>query len=330
MSNASYATASAQAVAVLVRERYGMPGPMRCALLNRGFNDIYRVESGGARWVLRISGWRERGLADVAGETAFLAHLDAAGVPVAAAVPAMDGALFTSIALPDGVRPVVLFRFAEGRLPGLDDAGDAGLQGMTLARLHDAADGFAGREAGRYRLDLDHLLHRQVAAVLALGLDAPEAVRALPALAERLGAVVAGMAGLSQTRCHGDCHGMNARIATAGPHAGEAVFFDFDDGGFGYLAYDLAVHLWAQISFGRRRHAVWHAFDAGYRTVRPMLPADERAIPVFVAIRHIWLMGEWASHTALWGREVLSAAWLEREMRFLLDWERERLSGGLF
>ncbi len=107
------------------------------------------------------------------------------------------------------------------------------------------------------------------------------------------------------------------------------MFFDFDDGGFGYLAYDLAVYLWAQVSFGRRRHAMWHAFLAGYRAVRAIARADEYAAHLFVAVRHIWLMGEYAGRTAEWGSEVLSSAWLAREVAFPLGWERDRLLPGL-
>ncbi len=322
----SYATASATAVANLVTALYDLGGLSACALLNRGFNDSYLLRTeAGERFVLRLSGHRARGPADVASETAFLAYLDTAGVPVAAAVPTRDGALFTTARLPDGPRAVVLFRYAEGRRPDLTRRRGTP-QGITLAQLHQAADRFPDREAGHYRLELDHLLHREVSATLALDLDAPRGRRDLLALAARLADAVGRLdAGLTRTRCHGDCHGLNARIATAGRHKDRAVFFDFDDGGFGYLAYDLAVHLWAQVSFGRQRHAMWHAFLAGYRSVRPVAPADERAVHLFVPIRHIWLMGEFASRTAEWGSEVLSAAWLERETAFLLDWERDKL-----
>ena len=323
-----YATASAEAVAALVKEQYALSDGSVCHLLVRGFNDVYEVNTGtGARYVLRLSGHRFRGPADVAAETAFLAYLDTKEVPVAAAVPTRDGALFTHAALPDGSRAAVLFRHAGGRRPDLDDPDDARVQGVALARVHRAADGFPGRSSGHYRLDLDHLLHRQVAAVQALDLHAPQARHNLEAVAQRLAAMIGRVdADLSRTRCHGDCHGLNAHVATAGPHAGQAVLFDFDDGGFGYLAYDLAVHLWAQVSFGRRRYAMWHAFEQGYRSVMPIAPADQAAIPVFVAIRHIWLMGEYAGRTAEWGREVLSASWLAREVDSLLAWERERLS----
>lgn len=40
-------------------------------------------------------------------------------------------------------------------------------------------------------------------------------------------------------------------------------------------------------------------------------------------------MGEYAGRTAEWGRETFSPAWLEREVAFLLAWERDRLGPSL-
>ena len=154
----SYATASVEAVAAFAAAHYDLgDGPLSCALLNRGFNDTYGLRtSAGESLVLRLSGHRARGPADVAAETEFLAYLDAVGVPVAAAVPTRSGALFTSARLPDGPRAVVLFRHAEGRRPELDAPEDARSQGVTLAQLHSAADRYPARMAGRYTLDLAH------------------------------------------------------------------------------------------------------------------------------------------------------------------------------
>lgn len=146
----SYATASAEAVTAFVADRYALRAPPTCALLHRGFNDVYAIGTdAGERFVLRLSGHRARGPADVAAETGFLAHLDAAGVAVAAAVPGRDGALHATATLPDGPRAAVLFRHAEGRRPDLDAPEDARVQGAALARVHQVADGFAGRDAGR-------------------------------------------------------------------------------------------------------------------------------------------------------------------------------------
>jgi Ser/Thr protein kinase RdoA (MazF antagonist) len=328
---AHYSTADAVSVANFVAETWPLPEPIETALLNRGFNDMFDVRAADRqRYVLRLSGWRARGPADVAAETAFLVYLDALSVPVAAPVLARDGRYFSHAMLPEGRRPAVLFHYVDGRPPRYDDVADAQVQGVTLARIHETAIGFGGKTAGRYRLDLDHLLHRQVAAVSELAALGSDTRERLTAVASRLAAGVMSRADLTWTYCHGDCHGFNALIRVEGPRAGQAVFFDFDDGGFGYLAYDLAVHLWAQTSFGRRTYAMWHAFVAGYRSVREIAPSDFDAVQLFVPIRHIWLIGEYASRTAEWGTAGMSSAWLEREVKFLEAWEAQRLTGGLF
>jgi len=174
---------------------------------------------------------------------------------------------------------------------------------VTLACIHDAAENFPDRETGRYRLDLNHLLHRQVAAVIELKEVKEETRSYLLELSSRLDASVGALPDLSWTRCHGDCHGVNARIVTAGPKAGQARFFDFDDGGFGYLAYDLAVHLWAQLSFQRRRHAMWHAFIDGYRA---------RSIPLGImqsvlAERDLTQSGKYSGNVRMiWAKRLLA------------------------
>ncbi|MBO0661812.1 phosphotransferase [Jiella sp. MQZ9-1] len=326
-----YATPTPQAVAALVEAHYPIGPIARCSLLNRGFNDCYEIRTRDEeRFVARVSGRRLRGEADVAAETAFIAYLDAEGVPVAAPFAGQNGALFATAELPQGSRPLVLFRHVDGRVPNLDSAADAHLQGVALARLHAASAAYPKAAEGRHRLDLDQLLHGPVAAirrtvetVLGVGPSLPESAEAIAArLADRVAALDDR---LTRIRCHGDCHGLNARLPETGPLAGQAVLFDFDDGGFGYLAYDLAVHLWAQVSFGRRRHAIWRAFDAGYRSARPVAAIDEAAIAIFVAIRHLWLIGNFADKTAEWGSENFTAEWLGRQLEFLNDWEVSQL-----
>jgi Ser/Thr protein kinase RdoA (MazF antagonist) len=137
----TYATATADAVAAFVAAHYDLPAPLECILLQRGFNDSFAVRAQDqTRYIFRMSGRRRRGEADVDAETRYLAYLDSAGVPVATAVPARDDALFCQAAMPEGPRPVVLFRHAEGRPPKLDAPEDARAQGVTLARLHNAAE----------------------------------------------------------------------------------------------------------------------------------------------------------------------------------------------
>jgi Ser/Thr protein kinase RdoA (MazF antagonist) len=326
-----YSTPLAEAVADFVSTHYDLPGPVECKLLNRGFNDTFEVRTrGGERFIFRISTRRARGDADVASETAFLAYLDAAGIPVAAAIAMRDGSLFTSALFPEGQRPAVLFRYAEGRpSKARSSAADARANGMTLARIHDAAGGFAASDKGRYRLDSDHLLHRPLSFIVAIE-DLSDSVRTgLADLTGRLSAAWAERDGLSWTRCHGDCHGYNANIAEQGPRAGQAVFFDFDESGPGYLAYDLSVFLWNCVIFERKDLAFWHDFMEGYRSIRKLPQADFEAAHLFVPIRHIWLLGEWASHIPEWGRQAVPADWIAAQLDFMLAWEKEKLAPGL-
>src|ERR1700709_1008949 len=134
-----YSTPRAEAVADFLATHYDLPVPIECKLLRRGWNDTFEVRTkGGERFVFRISKRRARGDADVASETAFLRYLDREAIPVAAAVPLGDGSLVTSVSLPEGQRPAVLFRYAEGRPSQAgSSAVDARANGVTLARIHD-------------------------------------------------------------------------------------------------------------------------------------------------------------------------------------------------
>src|SRR3954447_15887661 len=149
----TYSTATAETIVAFVAANYDLPEPLECSLLQRGFNDSFAIRSSDRqRYVLRMSGRRRRGDADVDGETRFLSHLDSIGVPVATAVVNRAGTLFCAADMPEGPRPAVLFRYAEGRPPNLDAPDDARVQGVTLADVHNAAESFPNPEAGRYRL----------------------------------------------------------------------------------------------------------------------------------------------------------------------------------
>ena len=158
-------------------------------------NDSFEVlDANGQHYVLRLSCRRTRGEADVASETEFLTYLDSVGVPVAAPVPAQDGALFTCGLPPEGRRPVVLFPHISGRRPKPGAATDAWAQGVTLARIHAAAENYAGGTVAHYRPDLDHLLHRQLAAVMGTKALPTTTQEYLRELASRLSASVAAAA----------------------------------------------------------------------------------------------------------------------------------------
>ncbi|MES5099333.1 phosphotransferase [Agrobacterium sp. BA1120] len=322
--NARYSTPDIKDVERFINTHYPLAAPVSCKLLQRGFNDVYLVNvTTSERYVFRLSHLRGRGPAQVKSEAEFITHLSKAGVPVAAPVAARDGALFVKAQAPEGTREGILFHALEGRDPQANDAGDAWANGKTLALLHIAAETFHS-DSTSYQLDLDHLLYRPLARIKDSGIVEDAAVfKDIETIAQRTAVAIEGLGDLTWTYCHGDCHGFNARIN----EAGEAVFFDFDDGGPGYLAYDLAVFLWAKISFGRQLTPMWHAFLGGYRSIKAITPNDFEAALRFVIVRHFWLMGEHASRAQEWGS--IPIGWIAHQVHFLTSWENEQFGSRL-
>ncbi|WFU06299.1 phosphotransferase (plasmid) [Rhizobium sp. CB3171] len=322
---ARYSTPQVDTIERFISKNYALAGSVSCRMLQRGLNDVYLViASDGGRYVFRLSHQRSRGPADVKTETAFLTHLSQSGVPVSAPIPTRDGTLFLTGNAPEGPREGVLFGAADGRDANATDAGDAWANGETLALVHNAAETFP-IEQTVYRLDLEHLLHRPLARIRDSGIvEDAEVLSDLENIAARTAKAIETFSNLTWTYCHGDCHGFNSRINDAG----KAVFFDFDDGGPGYLAYDLSVFLWAKISFGRKLATMWDAFIKGYRAVRPIAADDYEAAHRFVIVRHFWLMGEYASRAQEWGDNAVG--WVAREANFLRTWESEQLVDRLF
>lgn len=94
--------------------------------------------------------------------------------------------------------------------------------------------------------------------------------------------------------------------------------------GFGWRAYDLAVFSWgAALSKDRLGKSdediekLWTAFLHGYLERRHLSEVDIQAIPVFVAIRHIWFLGIHPGNWDNWGYSEVDDRFLDRELAFL-------------
>lgn len=132
---------------------------------------------------------------------------------------------------------------------------------------------------------------------------------------------------LTRVHCHGDSHGSNNFMADGPQGERIATFFDFDDAGPGYLAFELAVYLWAMLpcklgaTLDANEQERWRAYLRGYRSVRPLADADVAAIAAFVSVRQFWLMGEYAGRTAVWGTQAMPTSWLRKQVELLNAWE---------
>jgi Ser/Thr protein kinase RdoA (MazF antagonist) len=112
---------------------------------------------------------------------------------------------------------------------------------------------------------------------------------------------------------HGDLHQENYLF-----HQGQVRAIDFDDCGYGYYVYDLAVTLF-NVRFRPDTPLLREGLLAGYRSVRPLTVEHEQYLDTFMDLRDLQMM-IWAIEMR--GHPAFRATW-ETEVRATLDYIRE-------
>lgn len=72
--------------------------------------------------------------------------------------------------------------------------------------------------------------------------------------------------------------------------------------------------------------ARWEQFLRGYGERRTLNELDLAAVPLFVAIRHIWLLGLHTGNGRDWGYGWMGDRYFDRSLKFLKTWEKKRLA----
>jgi Ser/Thr protein kinase RdoA (MazF antagonist) len=272
-------------------------------LIATGENTVYRVDApDGRRYALRIHRPGYHTLAELESELVWTTALDAAGVGTPRAVRTRAGTGYTTVAFSDSgdTRHIGLVEWIEGELLGdfieaaerQDVANERFRQlGALIARLHEQATAWTPpRGFVRHALDADGLMG-----------DTPfwGPFWALPQLDARGGALAReakralhralvdyGKDPRTYSLIHADLHPCNVLV-----HDGHLTVIDFDDAGFGWHVYDLAVAL-----FNYQGHPAYasmrDALLAGYRSVRALADADVAQLPTFLLIR-AWAVLGW-------------------------------------
>ncbi|GAA1039620.1 hypothetical protein GCM10009557_58760 [Virgisporangium ochraceum] len=288
-------------LARLLEREYAIVAPVTVSLLNRGFNDTYRVtDADGGRRVLRVYNRDKywiRSESDLLFELDLLEHLAAAGLAVVRPYPRTTGDRLGRLGAPEGERGFALFTHAPGRpsYEGTLTADQWRGFGAGIARMHREMDAFR-TDHDRYHLDERVLIHRPLAGL------APYAgsERALADLAEltRLGGQLTDRLRRLRTIpgayaiVHADLHRGNTHV----DDEGRFRTFDFDHCGFGLRAYDLVAQYRGPDSPAGDRDR-WTAVLAGYQEVRPLSPAEVEGLPALAACRALWDVGDWLGAT---------------------------------
>jgi Ser/Thr protein kinase RdoA (MazF antagonist) len=280
--------------------------------LRHEHNTTFRVDAASGRYVLRISRTGTATHPSIASEMAWLAALRKdTNLSVPEPVPALDDKFVVAVSHPGVPEPrsCVLLRWMAGRF---EDVGLAprhlGCVGELIAGLQAHAERWA-RPAGFVRQRVDTLtsiakLESIAGSPSAGSTDVPtreDADRALDLVTEMLSPSAAGTiaealdVAWASTRSlaacpenvgliHGDLHQENYLF-----RAGEALAIDFDDCGWGFLLYDLAVALWELE--GRPGYAgLRAALLEGYGRRRPLPPDADVHLRAFAILRRLQIL----------------------------------------
>lgn len=270
-----------------LNDHYSLKSPITVQLIQDGFNTHYLITHSQDRYILRLyrSGWRSTD--DIQYELEVLNHLLSQGVPVCGPVTRPDGLQYGTIQVPEGSRNAVLFYYAPG------NPADAGISavlsdcGRILGLIHQHTLNWSGTHR-RFSLNMDHLITQPAQVIQTFLKHRPHDSIYVQKLADSLSAgLVKQVDFLEWGFCHGDFHGGNIHVDAQG----NVRVFDFDCGGSGWYAYDLAVaRLFADTP------ARWDIFCQGYRKIRDISPTTFTAIPWFIVTRQLWRIALFAQN----------------------------------
>ncbi len=243
------------------------------ALIRSYTNDVYLVEQGEQKFVLKLYGRDWRTSDEIRYEIELNNHLARASVRVAEVIGGAE-ALKTLDS-----RFAVLYKYAPGEKPKRPFSRDLYRRfGQAIARMHRHSDDFVAHFPRR-AIDLAYLIDEPLLIVLPLLAEPSEFLDMATHLKRR----IEEFAALDWGPVHGDATLDNLHVT----EAGEIVLYDFDSGGPGWRASDLqgwAVH---QPEY----HEKYEAFLEGYASVRPLHEQDLNASPLLTAAWEIWSIG---------------------------------------
>ena len=318
----THSTLSIKALTTDILPEYDLGAIVDFRFLNLGLNDTYALKTAnGEKYILRVyrAGWRS--LSDISYEMDALNHLSNKGIPISKPLPQKDGRLIQTVSAPEGARHVVLFTYAEGKAPSYEKEAEikAFNYGKATAKIHNAVQDFTSQHV-RFPLNLDYLIDVPLKSIGPMLSHRKEDWAYLQQLSDKIRYQFNEMPSdaLEQGFCHGDFHGGNAHFADDGV----VTFFDFDCCGWGWRAYDIAVFRWAA-RLREKEEQRWEPFLRGYTQERSLQEVDLQAIPLFIGIRHLWLLGLHTSNGQDWGFGWMNDKYFDRAIKFFQDWDAE-------
>lgn len=290
-------------------------------LIQTGVNDTYLLKTKNNKYIFRLYRLNLRSYQDIHFELELLTFLKARGMTVSDPLKNTQDSYITSVSCPEGLRYGVLFNYAQGEgISYKDETGKlAQLYGEHVASMHLAQKGFTAKYDRE--LNLDKLIHEPLTKIPDLFAEHKQSLAVIEETAqfvlERFNELNKDQ--LNPGVCHGDLHCGNAHIDANN----KMTFFDFDCCGQGWLEYDLAVYNWACLTIDKKQR--YDHFLAAYSSINSM-PINTEAINLFIAMRHIWILGLHADAAKQHGTVWYPKGYFEMNTKFLTEWKKRYLA----
>ena len=260
-------------------------------------NASFRVDGPGKRYVLRIHRPGYHTLAELESEQVWTAALSEAGLDVPVPVRTRDNRGYATLPLDGGERHVGLLEWVDGELMGriMDREPSTFAEhfhaiGRIAAAIHNQSSAWTVPNGfQRHRFDVEGFIGD--GAFWGPFWDIPQLTDAQrDVLGNARQTIADELARLDDSTrkfslIHADLHPHNVVVGEQGLH-----LIDFDDSGFGWHHYELAVVLYRYRDLDRFNDMQAALID-GYRERRPLTDADVAKLPLFFLIRTLVHLG---------------------------------------
>ncbi len=262
------------------------------SLIHHGENTTFRAQKNDAHYLCRIHRPGYQTLESIRSEMEFIDHCRKAGLKVPEAIYSKkkkEAVHLLSLETIDGVQPAadrfgVLFTWLHGTFRSKMSLRSAPRIGAYMAKMHLASERFKP-SSSFYRPRLDE---KGIYTVMGGNVDHfKPADREKIILIQEIAAVFFDEIGKDASQfgmVHNDFHAGNRLFVD-----GEIAAIDFDDCGWSWFIYDIAVCL----SYHRSQDnypAIVQAFFEGYRLVREISEEEEKGLELLVQVRRIQLL----------------------------------------
>jgi Ser/Thr protein kinase RdoA (MazF antagonist) len=319
----TYSLLATDALLLHIKDHYEIHEPDKLQYFLRGMNDTYILETALEKYIFRVYRADRRSKSDIDFELELLNDLQDKGINVSIPIPRKDGIMINEFLVPEGVKYGVMFSFAEGNEKSIHAVEDSYLFGQAVAQIHKATDNFKSEHV-RGMLDFEHLIEKPLHTIKLHMDHRQEDYQFLYDLVMQLKAQIEAHleAGLDWGICHGDLHG-NTNVAFT--DEGKLTHYDFDICGYGWRAYDIAeFRLAREIHSGHSKDEVeqlWAAFLNGYKSMRNLSDNDISAVPMFVALRQLWLFALCFNEGELIGAADFDNGFIDSKMDYFRNLE---------